>query len=174
MFNFENLDEKTRAFMLEAISEAEKSGNIYHSARFNDAGFQQWLPLLKEAASKHDEHWLAYQLEARHLMKGYEGSMTPSGGYTVKHVPDTAAETMAEGQFNRFYILALCKRARSEGIEQLEVYRAKRSVAPRRESEALIGSKFSIDYVEGQLLKTSDSFKSPLVKPNSGLSLKLQ
>lgn len=173
MFNFENLDEKTRGFMLEAISEAEKSNNIYHSARFNDAGYAQWLPLLKEAAQEHDEHWLAYQLETRRLMKGFEGSMTPSGGYTIKHVPHTAAETMAEGQFNRFYILGLCKRVRAEGVSQLEIYRARESAVPRRESQNLIGSKFSIDYVESQLLKTSDSFKSPLVKPNSGLSMRL-
>lgn len=173
MFSFENLDETTRDYMLEAISEAEASGNIYFSARFNDAGYKQWLPLLKEAAKEHNEHWLAYQLESKGLMKGFEGSMTPSGGYTIKHVPHTAAETMAEGQFNRFYILGLCKRARAEGISQLEVYRARKSAVPRRESQNLIGSKISIDYIEAQLLKTADSFKSELVKPNSGISVKL-
>lgn len=173
MFNFENLDVKTREFMLEAISEAEASGNIYFSTRFNDAGYKQWLPLLKEAAKEHDEHWLAYQLEARRLMKGFEGSMTPSGGYTIKHVPDTAAETMAEGQFNRFYILGLCKRARAESISNLEIYRAKQSAAPRRELQNLIGSQISIDYIETQLLKTADRFKSQLVKPNSGIRVKL-
>lgn len=173
MFNFVNLDETTRGFMPEAISEAEASGNIYHSARFNDLGYREWIPLLKEAAQSHNEHWLAFELESRGLMKGFEGAMTPSGGYTVKHVPDTAAETMAEGQFNRFYILGLCKRARAENVSNLEIYRAKQSNAPRAESQALIGSQFSVDYVESQLLKTSDSFKSPLVKPNSGLSVKL-
>ena len=173
MFNFENLDEKTRGFMLEAISEAEASGNIYSSARFNDAGQKQWLPLLKEAAKEHDEHWLAYQLEVKGLMKDFEGAMTPSGGYTVKHTPHTAAETMAEGQFNRFYILGLCKRAKAENISDLEIYRAKKSDAPRSQSEALIGTKISTDDVEAQLLKTSDSFKSSLVKPNSGISMKL-
>lgn len=173
MFNFENLDEKMRGYMLEAISEAEASGNIYFSTRFNDAGFKQWLPLLKEAAKERDEHWLAYQLEAKGLMKDFEGAMTPSGGYTVKHTPHTAAETMTECQFNRFYILGLCKRARAEGISQLEIYRAKKSVVPRRESENLIGSKISVDYIEAQLLKTTDSFKSSLLKPNSGISVRL-
>jgi hypothetical protein len=173
MFNFENLDEKTRGFMLEAISEADASGNIYFSARFNGAGQKQWLPLLKEAAKEHDEHWLAYQLETKGLMKDFEGAMTPSGGYTVKHTPHTAAETMAEGQFNRFYILGLCKRAKAENISDLEIYRAKKSNAPRSQSEALIGTKISADDVEAQLLKTSDSFKSSLVKPNSGISMKL-
>lgn len=100
MFDFENLDENTRTYMLEAISDAEASGNIYFSTRFNDAGHNQWIPLLKSAAKEHNEHWFAYQLEANCLMKEFEGFKTPSGGYTVKHVPNTAAETMAEGQFN--------------------------------------------------------------------------
>lgn len=173
IFNFVNLDEKTRENMLEAISEAEISGNIYFSTRFNDAGYKQWLSLLKEAAKEQNERWLAYQLEAKGLMKGFEGAMTPSGGYTVKHTPDTAAETMAEGQFNRFYSLSLCKRARTEGISQLEIYRAKASNAPRRQSETLIGTKISIVDVEAQLVKTADSFQSSLVKPNSGISVKL-
>jgi hypothetical protein len=79
---------------------------------------------------------------------------------------------MAEGQFNRFYILGLCKRARAEGALNLEIYRAKSSNAARAESETLIGSEVSVDRIEAQLLKTADSFKSPLVKPNSGLSVK--
>jgi hypothetical protein len=80
---------------------------------------------------------------------------------------------MAEGQFNRFYILGLCKRARAEGVSQLEIYRAKQSAVPRRESENLIGSKISVDYIEAQLLKTADSFKSSLVKSNSGINARL-
>src|SRR5687768_16462295 len=100
MFIFENLDETTRAAMLEAIEEAERSGNIYYSTRFNEAGKREWLPLLKQAAQEHNEHWLAYQLEANGLMKDFEGARQPTGGYTIKHVPHTAAETMAEGQFN--------------------------------------------------------------------------
>ncbi len=173
MFNFENLDDTTRAAMLEAIEEAEHSGNIYYSARFNEAGNRQWLSLLKQAAREHNEHWLAYQLEANGLMKGFEGAHKPTGGYTIKHVPHTAAETMAEGQFNRFYILGLCKRARAEGISHLIVYRAKQRSEPRQESQSLIGTSLSIDEIEAQLKETKASFNSPLVKPNSGISVKL-
>jgi hypothetical protein len=173
MFQFENLDGNTRAAMLEAIEEAEHSNNIYHSTRFNEAGNKQWLPLLRQAAQEHNEHWLAYQLEANGLMKDFEGAHKPTGGYTIKHVPHTAAETMAEGQFNRFYILGLCKRARAEGISQLVVYRAKERSDPRPESQSLIGTRLSIDEIESQLKETRASFKSQLVKPNSGISVKL-
>lgn len=173
MFTFVNLDDTTRAAMLEAIEEAERAGNIYFSTRFNGAGNSQWLPLLKQAAQEHDEHWLAYQLEANALMKDFEGAHKPTGGYTIKHVPHTAAETMAEGQFNRFYILGLCKRAKVEGISHLVVYRAKQSSSPRAESQSLIGTNLTIDDVESQLKETKVSFKSQLVKPNSGISVKL-
>ena len=173
MFKFENLDDTTRAAMLEAIEEAERSNNIYYSTRFNEAGNRQWLPLLKQAAKEHNEHWLAYQLEANALMKDFEGAHKPTGGYTIKHVPHTAAETMAEGQFNRFYVLGLCKRARAEGVSHLVVYRAKERSDPRPESQSLIGTRIPIDEIESQLEETKASFKSQLVKPNSGISVKL-
>ena len=173
MFQFNDLDPATRLAMTAAIKEAQSTGNIYDSARFNQAGRDQWLPLLLEAAESHDEHWLAFQLEARAMMKDFEGANTPSGGYTIKHVPHTASETMAEGQFNRFYILGLCRKARAAGNTQLVVYRAKAVPDPRPESQALVGTTMSIDEIEAQLKDTKLSFKSPLVKPNSGLSVKL-
>jgi hypothetical protein len=173
MFKFENLDDTTRDAMLEAIEEAERANNIYYSTRFNEAGNKQWLPLLRQAAQEQDEHWLAYQLEANGLMKDFEDAHKPTGGYTIKHVPHTAAETMAEGQFNRFYILGLCKRARAEGVSHLVVYRAKESAAPRPESQSLIGTRLSIDEIESQLEQTKTSFQSQLVKPNSGISVRL-
>ncbi len=173
MFNFKNLDSLTRSYIVEAIDEAEQTNNIYYSARFNNAGREQWLNLLKEAAKEHNDHWLAFQLQARQLMVDFEGVHAPLGNYTIKHVPHNAAETMAEGQFNRFYILGLCKRAKSEGITELAIYRAKERYEPRSSSQVLIGKLISVDEIEAQLKETSASFKSSLVKPNSGLSAKL-
>ncbi len=172
MFKFENLDYTTRSSMLQAIQEAENMDNIYYSTRFNQDGNNQWLQLFKQAAQQFDEHWLAYQLESKRLMKDFEGASNLSGGYTTKHVPHTAAETMAEGQFNRFYILGLCKRARTEGITHLEIYRAKARFDPRPESQVLIGTCLSVDEIESQLKETTASFKSQLVRPNSGLCVK--
>ncbi len=125
MFHFPDLDEKTREHMLQAISDAEAAGQIYFSTKFNQHGTDKWIPLLHEAASQHNEHWLAYQIEAGVLMDMFEGSATPSGGYTIKHVPHNASETLAEGQFARFYMIGLARRAISEDVPELEVYRAK-------------------------------------------------
>lgn len=171
MFKFKNLDPKTRSCMLQAIDEAEQSDNIYYSERFNDAGKKQWVSLLKEAVSAHNEHWLASQLEAKQLMTAQESARKSSGGYSIRNVPYTAAETMAEGQFNRFYILGLCKRAREEGISDLAVYRAQDRRQPRAESEDLIDTEIPIDEVEAQLKERTASLKSPLIQPNSGISM---
>ena len=89
-----------------------------------EEGRKQWIPLLKETAQEHDEHWLAFQLQANNLMKGFEIAQKPLGGYTTKHVPHTAAETLAEGQFNRFYILGLCTRANPEYSSSLDISRS--------------------------------------------------
>ena len=160
--------------MLAAIDDADRIGNIYYSTRFNDTGRREWLWLLKQAAQEHDEQWLAEQVETNHLMRELEGGKTPRGGYAVRHIPRTAsAETLAEGQFNRFYMLGLCRRAGQEGIRELEVYRARGTGSPRAESEAMIGKRIPVREVERQLWDTKASLKSPLLKIRSGLSLRL-
>ena len=173
MFDFKNLDETTRKYMLEAIEEAEEANNIYFSPRFNDEGRTLWLSLLKEAAEEYNEHWLAFQLDENELMSGVEVAKKHTGGYSIKHVPTTAAETLAEGQFNRFYMLALANRAHAEKLPYLQIYRAKERTDPRPESEELVGRRVSVDEVEAQLEKLERSLKSWLLRPNSGLSLRL-
>ncbi|MCI0561358.1 MAG: hypothetical protein MN733_22965 [Nitrososphaera sp.] len=172
-FAFRNLDEQTRHFMVEEIEAAIRNDNLYFSKRFNSTGTASWPALLLEAARDYNEHWLAYQLETRGLMKGMEGSRTPSGGYTIKHVPDTAAETIADGQFNRYYILGLCRRALAEGKTQVFVYRAKEVHNPRSESERLIGSSYNPSELIEQIRPRQSSLGYELLKPNSGLSIYL-
>lgn len=159
--------------MLEEIDAAARDGNLYFSKRFTPAGTAAWADLLREAAQDHTEHWLAYQLEVPGLMTGLEGSGTPSGGYTIKHVPHTAAETLAEGQFNRYYILALCRRAAEENKLDVFIYRAKQVINPRPESEALIGTRLRAADLITQLRPVRSSLNHQLLKPNSGLSVHL-
>jgi hypothetical protein len=174
MFNFIDLDDKTRTFMLAAIDDADRIGNIYYSTRFNDAGRREWLSLLKQAAQEHDEQWLANQVENTHLLRELEGGRSPQGSYLVKHIPqEAAAQTLAEGQFNRFYMLGLCRRAKAQGISHLEVYRARETSSPRPESEAMIGKLIPVDQAEDQLRDTKASLKSPLLHVRSGISLKI-
>jgi len=170
-FDFQNLDNRTRVLMKEEIQLAIETEQIYFSTRFNSVGSSNWIQWLTEAAESHDEHWLAYQIEVSGGMKGFEGRATPSGGYTNAHVPETAAETVAEGQFNRFYIAAVCRRAVEEGLASVTVYRARQRGEPRPESRNLEGTSMNAEALLEKVRSMQGSFGCELLKPNSGLSV---
>jgi hypothetical protein len=156
--------------MVEEILLAQKSGELYESTRLTPAGLVAWPTWLLDAAKEHDEHWLAYQIEMAGAMKHLEARAKPKGGYTLAHVPDTAAETLSEGQFNRFYIAAICRLAIEIGKPSIRIYRAKRRGEPRPESIALEGTTRNAESLLQQVRGKESSLKCDLLKPNSGLS----
>jgi hypothetical protein len=170
-FKFNKLDDRTRILMCEEIAAAEESNNIYSSTRFNDTGREHWVGLLKKAAQEHDEHWLAYQLELIGAMKDLETKSKPKGGYTVAHVPDRATETLADGQFNRFYMAAICRRAIEDGTTTVKIFRAKQRAEARSESLKLEGTSREVKGLLEELRIKDLSLKCELLKPNSGLSI---
>jgi isocitrate dehydrogenase kinase/phosphatase len=170
-FKFNKLDKQTRLLMCEEITIAEKSKNVYESTRFNDTGRKIWVTLLQNAAQEYDEHWLAYQLEIAGAMKDLETKAKPKGGYTIAHVPDKATETLADGQFNRFYMAAICRRALNNGKLNVIIYRAKERIEPRPGSQLLEGTSRDANTLLQELRIRDLSLKCNLLKPNSGLSI---
>jgi hypothetical protein len=82
---------------------------------------------------------------------------------------------MAEGEFNRFYVRGLCRRALAEGIERLEVYRAKEVSEPRPESWNKIGNLMDPQAVLIDV-RVSIGVETALGMPqgpNSGLTLRI-
>ncbi|HTY22730.1 MAG TPA: hypothetical protein VMC85_06345 [Desulfomonilaceae bacterium] len=141
MIHYENLDKRTREFMLRELDMDLADGTLYLSPRLNKKGRGNYPSLLREAIISHDDVWLADQLRGNKLIKAYEQRRNPGGGYTKSRVPHSAADTLAEGEFNRFFIRGLCARALEEGIKEVQVYRGKAVRNRRPESEALIGTK---------------------------------
>ncbi len=80
---------------------------------------------------------------------------------------------MAEGQFNRYYILGLCRRAIACDANEVVVYRAKPVADPRPESEALVGERLNAAQLMEELRPVKESLGHKLLKPNSGLSVHL-
>lgn len=133
--HYEDLDERTRHFMLEEVESDVAENVLYISPRLNISGQQDYERLLKEAISEHDDTWLTAELRygdyfnptlERHTQKGI----------TTQKMPSNAPDTLAEGEFNRFYIRGLCRRAIEDDIREVEVYRGRESSRPRPESEA--------------------------------------
>lgn len=173
--NLTNLDEQTRVLMLKEIEQDITATRLYMNPRLNELGHTQYPALLKEAAKNHDDEWLAGEIRAKGLLKIRESRRTTSGGNTIAKVPVTAPDTLAEGEFNRFYCRAVCLRAIEEGKQSVRVYRAKHVDNPRLESEAKIGTMVDAKKLLEDL-RTSQGVEPALgipPGPNSGLSVQL-
>lgn len=172
--HYENLDDRTRGLMIYEVDGDVAASKLYRSVRFSPKGMAAYEGLLRLAIEKHSDSWLADQLR-NGCMKTHEMRKKPKGGVTTALVPVTAADTFAEGEFNRFYARAVCSRAIADGIPHVVVYRGKEVVTPRPESTALIGTKFT---PTGLLfdLRSSQGVEPGLglpPGPNSGLTIKL-
>lgn len=172
---YANLDDTTRQYMLEEIALDVARGDLYLGKRLTEAGRARWLLLLNDAARSHDDNWLADQQRTESLIKTKETRNLKGGKAIEVDVPITAAETLAEGEFNRFYIRGLCRRAIDTNLPQLLVYRAKDVANPRSTSEALIGTASDAKTLLNDL--RTHQGEEPQLKmpggPNSGLSVRL-
>lgn len=172
---YENLDDVTRRFMVEEIDMDVQNGPIYISSYLNTRGCDAWPIILREAAERGTDDSLAQAIRRDRCLKDRTERKKPTGGVTIVNVPVTAAETMAETEFNRFYSRGLCRRAIDEGTPQLEAYRAKPVREPRPETERKIGHRFDAHAVLADLRKEPKDQNATLgfALPNSGLALRL-
>ncbi|KPW31702.1 hypothetical protein ALP45_00730 [Pseudomonas coronafaciens pv. atropurpurea] len=170
---YRDMDVDVRANMVkEVILDLDKE-TIYKSPRLSEEGIRLWPDTLKEAARNQSDVWLAGQIREHRFLKSHENRAKPSGGFTQAQIPVTAPDTLAEGEFNRFYIRGLCLKALAENIPYLIAYRARPSANPRAESEAIIGKKFNPQQLLNDLRATTgiDTVLGLPLGPNSGLSV---
>lgn len=109
------------------------------------------------------------------MLNSHEQGHSRRGTPYVKAVPHNAHITLADGEFNRFYLRALCVRADQDGIEHLEIYRAKVVESPRWDSEVRIGKFINASALLADLRAHPgvDLALGVPNGPNSGLSAKL-
>lgn len=169
-FVFYHLDPTVRRLMLEEIQSDIDVDNLYFSLRLSPAGKAAYPGMLMAAANTHDEVWLTTQLSTNGILN--KTAVTAKGS---KRMPRDAARMLAEGEFNRFYIRALCRFAIDSSVPDLVIYRAKPVTSPRPESAALVG----------KLVKPGDTLRDLRLNvgvdtvfglppgPNSGLSVRI-
>jgi hypothetical protein len=170
-----NLDERTRTYMLEELEYDVKNGKLYLSPRLSEQGRKDYEDLLRHAIRDGGtDTTLADDLRSSGRLRASEEREKRGGGVIIARVPVTAPETLAEGEFNRFYIRGLCRRALEDGIPELVVYRAKEVTNPRPESQEKIGTRISAeDLLEDLRAHTGVDTALGLPGPNSGLSVRL-
>lgn len=140
VFRFYDLNEETRSLMIEELSIDKHQGNIYISNRLTEDGARIFVELLEKSMNNGTEATLASELLAYNCMSALVPRRTNKGTTMVKS-PSNAHQVLAEGEFNRYYIRALCRKVIDSQKGSLEVCRAKEVSRPRIESDRLIGTK---------------------------------
>ena len=159
-FEYADLDRQTRDLMVQELESDLLADTVYVSKRLTPEGKLAWPGLLKEAALEHDDNWLAGQLLGRR--------------YLVQEGRFPNPELLTEGEFNRYYVRAICLRALAGGWTEVLVVRGRLAMTPRPESEALVGSHLPAAALLGDL-RTSQG-KVPRLRvgvPNSHLTVRL-
>lgn len=168
--NLENLDEETRRYMKEELERDKEKDNLYISPRLSKRGREDYFDLFLEAISGGSASSFAEELNSEGRLKNKE--KTKQG---TKSVRFDAHLILAEGEFNRYYIRGLCRRAIEENISKLEIYRAKSVDRPRPESQKRIGKKVDPRDLLSDLRENIGV--EPVLGvpsgPNSGISVKI-
>jgi hypothetical protein len=168
--NLVDLGPETRRYMCDEIALDEERGAIYEEPRLRPGVFGRYIHLLKEAAALGTPADFADAIRTQRLLVAMESRSRGSA-----RVPRIAANVLADTEFNRYYVRALCRRAMAEGFA-LEVYRARMVKKPRLASERRIGEKLAPEPLLRELRDASDRSPSPSGVPggwNSGLSVRL-
>jgi len=136
--NLVDLNERVRQFMVDELNLDLEAGTLYRSERLTEDGWDKYHGLLRDAVVEGNDESLAQCLRSGKCMVAMEMT-TRRGKLVATRVPVNACQTLAEGEFNRFYLRGLCRCATEDGIDHLIIYRAKQVRQPRPDSFRLLG-----------------------------------
>lgn len=172
--DLEHLDQRTRQLMLAEIRDDVAVGRLYVGTQLATAGADAWPGLLLEAAEHHDVRWLTAALSRTHFWVPRVPYRKRDGTLAYRDCPSDAPDKLAEGEFNRFYIRALARRALEDGLA-LEVVRVKAVAVPRTSSELKIGTRVDPASLLRDLRENPgvDTALGIPAGPNSGLGVRL-
>jgi hypothetical protein len=173
--DYRHLDARTRALMLVEIERDIGAGTLYLSGNLSGQGCRAYPDLLRDAARSGTD--ASFGADIRNCLNSHEKPRRlASGGFSKPpSMRSNAHEMLAEGEFNRFYMRAICMRAIEDGIHEVIVYRAKDVGKPRPDSVAKIGQRIATQSLLNDL-RTHPGVDTALglpPGPNSGLCVQL-
>ena len=132
---YEELDDKTRSFMLKEFEAEQAGGNPYISKGLNEKGRAAFPDLMRAAIKSGTEVSLINSLNTPDMWKPTETN-TKNGVITEKPYPFGYAEAaessgcLGLGEFSTWYVRGLARRLLDEGETQCQIYRGE---APKYE-----------------------------------------
>lgn len=171
--NYRNLDERTRTLMLEEIERDIAANALFLSENLSPQGQIDYPDLLRAAARAGDDVTLGAGIQSR--LNSHEKPKKLEGGRLSKPsvMRSNAHEMLGQGEFNRFYIRAVCVRAVADGVASVIVYRGRESKNPRPESEAMVGQAIAPAALLDDLRHSQGRDPTLLPCVNSGLTVHL-
>lgn len=173
--DYKHLDERTRALMVAEIDQDVAAGSLYLSDNLSPIGRSVYPALLRRAVQSGSDVSLADDLRSQ--LNSHEKPRRLASGALSKPpvMRSNAHEMLAEGEFNRFYMRAICLRAIDDGIEEVVVYRGKEVAQARSASIQKIGQRMATQALLNDL-RTHIGVDTALglpPGPNSGLCIHL-
>jgi hypothetical protein len=172
-FEFAQLDDGTRGFMLEELDRDLKAGTEFVGSRLNSEGHAAYLAALDAALRSGTPYSLQLALEPVPGRLWVPAIVDRRDRRST--TPRSAGRTLAEGEFNRYYMRAICRRAVAEGDGTVRVRRGKRVQVPRADPQVKVrpGDVLSAaDVLEDLRLHPGADTRLGMPRgPNSGLTL---
>lgn len=151
---YKDICPEVRALMIDEIN--LDGDGLYRSAYFTPAGVAAWKNMLVESCRSGSDVSLAAAIKSGPYLLSRHPRRTKNG-ISFASVPFDAHETIAESNFSRFYLRALCRFALSKGMESLIGYRAMAVATPRAGSQQKIGAHFDAAVTLADLRATMSS-----------------
>lgn len=133
MYNFEELDEITRKWMLEEFRNEENSGQPYRSSRLSPEGIAICPKEMERAIEHGNEEAFVRVMSEPRCWRSSEIYQRQGRSHERRINPTKAAQFMAYTEFNTWYVRGFARRLIEEGQEECRVYRAKSAWQPRTE-----------------------------------------
>ncbi len=121
--NYEELDEKTREYILAEYEREQAGGNPYRSKAFSDTGLSVFPDLMRDAIKSGNEITLRNAINQDQLWVGVEEYTRNGITRTRRRNIQQSAERLALTEFSTWYVTGLAKRLLEEGVENCQVYR---------------------------------------------------
>lgn len=122
--NFEELDDKTRSYMLEEFEAEESGSNPYRGKGLSASGRAAFPDLMREAIKGGNEQTLIAALSNPSFWDPTETYVRDGVQRERRVNVRQAAERLGLTEFNTWYVRGLAKRLIDEGVANCQVYRA--------------------------------------------------
>jgi len=121
--NYEELDDRTREYMLSEFEKEQAGGMPYKSKSLSVEGLGAFPDLMREAIRSGNEESLAQTLLRSELWQPTE--LYTRSGVTRSRSRNIAqsAERLALTEFSTWYVRGLARRLLDEGVERCQIYR---------------------------------------------------